>query len=421
MTVITHLCGGVTDSAAVLKARVAPGASSVVARLAQHPVPFGPVAPDANGMVSFTLSGLSPDTDYTGAYEIDGVVFPRVFKFRTFPRQGRKASFSFTAFNCLGNGLGSGYSAAGFSNSPALLHVGDKNPLFNMIVGDWGYYDIITDNQAGFRAAWLNNLSQVNQQALLDNTSLVYMFDDHDGPGNNGNRTSASVPAMLANYREQMPCYPLQPSGPVYHSFTVGRVLFIIGDGRSSRDPNNQAASSSKTMLGLAQRTWMLDLLENTDAAAVIWVISSIWHDTSANGADTWASFSHERDTIAAAVTAYRARGGLFVAINGDNHAMSIDDGTNNPWGGFPIFHFGALDCEYNFKGVWSHGFMGGYGNFGTVEVEDTGDAISIVGTGWSNTRRWVSLRASAPADFIPPGLYRVSGGKLLESTSPVG
>jgi hypothetical protein len=72
--------------------------------------------------------------------------------------------------------------------------------------------------------------------------------------------------------------------------------------------------------------------------------------------------------------------------LSGDAHMVAIDDGTNSGYGGagFPVFQAAALDRPGGVKGgPYSEGTFPGAGQFGTLDVTDTGgDVITLTMTG---------------------------------------
>jgi hypothetical protein len=73
--------------------------------------------------------------------------------------------------------------------------------------------------------------------------------------------------------------------------------------------------------------------------------------------------------------------------LSGDAHALAIDNGSNNTYGGlspgFPVFHAAALDRQGSEKGgPYSEGMFPGGGQFGLVTVHDDGG--SMIEIEWS-------------------------------------
>src|SRR5690606_35105418 len=82
------------------------------------------------------------------------------------------------------------------------------------------------------------------------------------------------------------------PGAPIYQQCQVGRVQFVVTDTRYNRSPNSDADGPSKTMLGPAQKAWLLDLLSTTTAEALVILTQDPWIPT---GMDTWGQFRTEQ------------------------------------------------------------------------------------------------------------------------------
>src|SRR5690606_4041925 len=124
-------------------------------------------------------------------------------------------------------------------------------------LGDACYYDLGSGNHglsssataAQYRGMWDDVLAQPRQAQLYREVPWVYAWDDHDFGPNNSDSTSPGRDNACTVYRERVPSYDL-PAGsganPIYHSFVIGRVLFVVSDVRADREPG-------VTMLGSAQ------------------------------------------------------------------------------------------------------------------------------------------------------------------------
>lgn len=85
---------------------------------------------------------------------------------------------------------------------------------------------------------------------------------------------SPSRQAALKAFSTFVPTYAkgsYQKDSSVYYSFTIGRILFVVTDTSSSRDPLN------KTTLGAEQMDWLhrkfqLAARKPKEFAAIIWV-----------------------------------------------------------------------------------------------------------------------------------------------------
>ena len=167
-----------------------------------------------------------------------------------------------------------------------------------------------------------------------------YVWDDHDYGPNDAGAASPTRDAVRAAYRTAVPHYEL-PSGDgaINQAFTIGRVRFVITDGRSER--------TAGSLLGDEQRRWLIDELTAAGRthALVVWANATPWIGAAREGADTWAGFGEERAEIGQAL----ADAGIdnLVMVSGDAHMVAIDDGTNSGYaaggeGGFPVLQAAA-------------------------------------------------------------------------------
>jgi hypothetical protein len=191
----------------------------------------------------------------------------------------------------------------------------------------------------------------------------------------------------MAVYRNLVPHYPLRGNdAPIFQAFTIGRVRVIITDTRSARDANG-------SMLGAEQLAWFEDELTRAvdDHPFVLWVNPDPWIAAVEPGADHWGGYAQERQHLAELVVRLRFPGLLM--LSGDAHMLAIDDGTHNTYGGtgpgFPVFHAGALDRPGSLKGgPYSEGAVPDGGQFGVIEVIDTGAELQVrlIGRKWDGS-----------------------------------
>lgn len=394
--------GAVTASSAWVRSRVT--GSSVRLAVADNPrlvgaAHYGPVSPTTDSIASITATDLESNARYWYALEVDGHLDRTTTgRFATHPPLGAPASFSFAAASCAG-----ARDEDRVSNSPVFETILSHHPqsLFFAHMGDLHYRDIgsgrFVEGHAieRFREAYDDVLAHPRQHALYRNMPIEYMWDDHDFGPNNADETSPGRENAALAYRERVPHYPL-PAGdgaqPVYHHFQVGRVLFVATDLRFDRDPNRDPDSPTKTMLGVTQKAWLDSLLGSSDAETLVWINTAQWMGTST---DSWWLFAHERDEL---VQMFGDHGWLdrMLQISGDKHTLAIDTGGGNEWGGFPVFLFASLDCNWDEipEEQYDTGPTSpGNNRYGTISVTDTGRAIRIVGTGWIGSRPWRTHR----------------------------
>ena len=271
--------GGVTPTAAIVKAKLArEGLNTKLLvsgnPLLTSPLRIGPVVSETNhhDLVAFAVEHLEPDTQYYYALEIDGHVDRRKRgAFHTFPAPG-PASFQIAFASCGRTG----------STRDVYDRIREHHPLFYMNMGDFHYQDISTNRPELFRAAYDAVLASPQQADLYRAIPLVYMWDDHDYGGNNASRKSKTHVAARDTYDEYVPHYPFadpHEEAPIYQSFVVGRVKFILTDLRSERDDPKDKDNAKKSMMGSRQKKWFKDelLASNGKYPLICWMSSVPW------------------------------------------------------------------------------------------------------------------------------------------------
>lgn len=400
---VTHMAvGAVSATTARVKAKVS-GTGTFRLAVSLNSGMTSPVfhgsTTASNSMVDLTATGLTANTEYWFRIEQGGVIQTAFTgHFKTFPVAGTQASYSFAVASCA-NGSLDPYPTAGpphphVSNSPVFDSIRLRNPLFFAHIGDAHYRNIETADTTAFRLAYDDWLGAPRQHELYRNVPQVYVWDDHDFGPNNSDSTSAGRAVSAATYRERIPSYTL-PAGagdnPIYHSFQVGRILFIVSDTRHQRSPNSTPDGPSKTMLGTAQKTWMRNLLENPPAnsEALVWLNPTPWL---LSAGDSWGGFATERAELGAMFeeTGWSDR---MICLNGDYHGLGIDTGGNNDWGGFPSAVLGSLDSLVSpgsGSAAWDLSQSSpGSRRYGVIGVDDQGDWIDLTITGYADDFLW--------------------------------
>ena len=293
-------------------------------------------------VVRLSITGLTADTEYFYAIEIDGTIdMSKIGTFKTIAAGGS------LSFRCAFAGDATTGSSHGIFDT-----IRAADPLFFIHMGDLHYQNIAVNDTDMFEAAYDAVLNGARQHQLFREVPTVYIFDDHDYGDNNSDGTSPSHDAALTTYRRRVPHYPLVETGdtdPVYFTFEVGRVMFIVTDLRSEATPDAATDNSSKTMMGTTQKTWFKSLLSDpgNSGKLFVWVCSRVWGATTGAGKDSWGGFNTERVELADHIKANCA--GRFLVLSADMHALAIDDGTNHDFatgGGAPTPTFQAAPLD---------------------------------------------------------------------------
>ena len=344
--------------------------------------------------------------------------------FRTLPEPNGPVSFSFAASSCAGN-AGSTGTPVGNVLRPERISNHDVFGLLaeRAVAEDWAffhhggdlhYYDLGSDpgvvpdaSVANLRRAVDDVFRQPNQAALMRSVAWSYMDDDHDWVGGNNSHGVGNPDrdAALQVWRERWSHPPLgdeDPDAARYHSFQVGRVLFMVADVRADRDPIDDPDDENKTMLGAAQKAWMDTTLDESDAALVIWLMGSQWQRSS--GSDTWAGYTHERAEVAAMFAA-RGFAGRVLIVQGDAHSNGASTARNVFSHGISVVQFAALDSTPSGPGLASE-FDGPFFNqrnqYGVLHVIDDGDTVRVDVEFYSMATLQGTFTFTTPPPFVP-------------------
>jgi len=329
------------------------------------------LTPDEHGVVRATVDGLRPSTGYRFEVVVDGEADTTrgAGSFRT-PGVGAD-SFRVALSSCARVG----------SNGRVFDAIAAADPLVYLAMGDIHYANIGVNSPDAFRSAYDRLLTEPGQATLYRQVPIAYVWDDHDYGPNDGDSSSPSRPAARQVYREVVPHAGVTPGdAPINQAFTIGRVRFVMTDGRSERTPDS--------MLGETQLTWLLEELTTSSRthALVVWVNPVPWIVEAREGGDNWSGFADERRFIANAIA--EADIDNLMMLSGDAHMVALDDGSNSDYSndggaGFPVFHAAPLDRPGSIKGgPYSDGAFDGSGQFGLLDIADDGDTISLTATG---------------------------------------
>jgi prolyl oligopeptidase len=446
--------GALTPKSAIVKARLKYPNLSTRLWVSKdpnftRPLQLGPAQSQSSygNVVSFAIPKLEPDTSYHYAFEIEGRLERRkAGSFKTLPSPG-PASFQFAFASCARTG----------STREVFDRIRELQPLFFLHMGDFHYLDIQTNDLRQFRAAYDQVLASPQQSDLYRQVPIIYMWDDHDYGGNSATKKSKTHEAARRAYEEIVPHYPLvQPSSPtpIHHSFTVGRVKFILTDLRSERDDPKKRDGPSKSMMGEDQKRWFKQelLSANGKYPLICWISTIPWvgtygkspyarlkpdvygfihhtnsslfqYKTNRDGTvrlsepppgeeDHWSAFATERREIADFIAENHIQG--LCIVHGDSHMLAADDGSNSDYSRsgharIPVMCAGPLEQNPSIKGgPYSQGVYRvrdskGESAFGLMSILDLGDRIEVVYSGRNQrNEEKISLQFAVPAKPVP-------------------
>jgi alkaline phosphatase D len=270
-----------------------------------------------------------------------------------------------------------------------------------------------------FFAHWRYNRADPAVQHFLSRTPVYVQWDDHEvvndfGAGwdhwNAHTTARPGFPTLVKAGRAAFFAWaPLQrhPAEPdrIYRSFRWGRhvELFIV-DARSYRSRNDAPDGPRKTLLGAAQRDWLVAGLTGSRATFKIVAIdvplslatgtepALMGRDAVANGSDDPAAartgFEAEVGGILKALDAARVRGLVFLAtdvhhpelihhavdLDGDGRSLRFLELLSGPLRavrGRPY----PLDPTFAPRSLWADGDLD---NFGELDIEPHGDGAHL-------------------------------------------
>jgi alkaline phosphatase D len=261
-------------------------------------------------------------------------------------------------------------------------------------------YDFVAHRLADFWAKHLYNRQDPAGQAYFRRTSVYAIWDDHEV---RNDFSGPAEPLTEVGRRAFIDYFPIQPPreepGRLYRKFRWGSLLEVfILDTRQYRSPDADPDGPGKTMLGAAQRRWLID---SVSASTAVWkvVVSSVplsvptggrahdsWSNASAQGVpdEHGTGFAVERDLILRTLRQRGVRNLVFLAA--DVHfAQLIRHHPTTEWS-FHEFIAGPLsaspgrprplDQGLNPRSLWS---LGGTNTFGDVAIDTGGLTVRIV------------------------------------------
>ncbi len=313
------------------------------------------VEPESDLTAKLALSGLRPGTRY--AVRVSQGPARAEAEFVTAPPPDAPARVSFVWSGDLGGG---GYCRPEDGGYRIFRPMRERRPDFLLLVGDIIYADVPCDRTgvvpgAEFRALTLAQYRARHRyqhgdpslQALLRGTSVYAIWDDHEVRNDFAGPYDALMPVgrrALLDYWPIAP--PAEAPARLYRRFRWGRLLEIfILDTRQYRSRNSDPDGPDKTMLGAAQKRW---LLEGVTASTAVWkvVVSSVSLSipTGRPGArDSWTSaspyglpvegdgFPTERDAILAHFARHRVTNLVFLVAD-VHHAEAIRHQPTPEW-----------------------------------------------------------------------------------------
>jgi alkaline phosphatase D len=404
--------GGVSPRAAVLWVRV-PGPGSVTVDVAGAPgqsssrLEAEPSAA-ADWTAKLALPGLRPGQrhGYRVRWQDRGVDG----EFVTPPDPGEPVPLVLAWSGDLGS---AGHCRAPAGEYRVFRALAGRRPDLFVFVGDIIYADhrcrlgdsfpggdFVAVDLAGFHRKHRYNREDPAAAAFYRTAAVEAIWDDHDV---RNDFDGLSEPLMPVGRRALLDYWPIAESpaepGRLYRRLRWGRLaeLWVL-DTRQYRSPNAMADGPGKTMLGQAQRHWLLDGLRASDATWKLVVTSvSLSVATGRDARDGWANgsfhlfrrgtptgFEHELGEIVRQLAAARVRNVVWLGAD-IHHAEVI---RHAPWPGLAFHELLAGPLQ---AGTSQAGFLddtlgptrlyaeGGFYNFGELRIQPAGLEVRII------------------------------------------
>jgi PhoD-like phosphatase len=204
---------------------------------------------------------------------------------------------------------------------PTFDQIAERGPDAFVWQGDLNYPDTVgplAQTVAGYAGIWRDFLANPKMDAIFGSTHFAAQRDDHDygiQDANSGNL----VPFGLAPWEGLV-------ENRVYYRFSAGLADFWVLDQRRFKSDPEAPDTETKTLLGPAQREWLLRTLAASTAPFKVICSPCTLAPLSANARDgSWATgFTAERDLLLEHIREHVSGRALFVT--GDTHwTMAYD------------------------------------------------------------------------------------------------
>lgn len=359
------LAGDITDTRAAVWTRTG---GSVQARLEYAPSPglIGattvplPIGAQADFTAKVELGGLQPDTRYyyrAVAEAGNRRTLTRLATFRTAPSPAAAEGVAFA--------WGADLSGR-FKPFRIFDAIRAQQPQFFLFLGDTVYADIDSPGRTldDYRGVYRRNREDDSFQTFMRAVPVYAVWDDHE-VANNFDRTHPRIPIGRQAFFEYWPVR-VDPSDParLYRSVRWGKLVEVfILDTRQYRAPASDRDTPAKSMLGPAQKGWLLDGLRSSDAVFKV-IASSV--PLKYHGVDSWEGYRSERQEL----FDFIAQNGIrrVVVLCGDVHYAAVlrhDVGIVEAIAG-PLAMFinrrrpaaGEPETEFTYSGSFSFGLV---------------------------------------------------------------
>ena len=361
------------------------------------------------------LEGLSPSTGYRYRVLVgqkDDTDESVSGKFVTAPSDDKSEGQTFLWSGDLGGQQQCRRPSSGYAIFDRMLA---QQPSFAVLLGDLIYSDnpcpsppnvpgsdFLASSLDGYRAKHRYQREDLSLRRFLAAVPVYAIWDDHEVRNNFSGPHESLMEAGRRAFLEYWPIQTLpQEPSRLYRRFRRGAHLEVFMlDTRQYRSANVEKDGPHKTMLGAAQRDWLLDGLVRSTATWKV-IVTSVPLSNQKGGTlevpgnDSWArggdgtGFQTELRKIVSTILEQGIRNVVWLA--GDVHYAQVNayDADGDGIADFHEFICGPLSAGYG-RPVSPNADLrpttvysaGGFSNFGSVSIEGTALRLTIIDAG---------------------------------------
>ncbi len=303
--------------------------------------------PERDYTVKVDVSGLRPATRYFYRWSWEGHPSP-VGETKTLPEQVDHLRIAVVSCQHYGAGFYTAYRSIAEDRPDLLVHLGDwiyEFPTYGSIAARPDPVGVACDLPS-YRAKHRLYRSDPDFQRALQLIPVAAIWDDHEVQNDYSGKGARfySPERLQAAYRAYFEYVPIrqQEAFRIYRSFRIGELAeLFLTDGRQYRDEDvchpaffppaeaaKEALSPGRSMLGPAQREWLLQGLSRSRALWKLIGSGDLMMDVRIGGlpisVDSWDGFAWEKEQILAALATRKIEN--VVVLSGDTHIFSFGE-----------------------------------------------------------------------------------------------
>ena len=347
-----------------------------------------------SGWGNVVFTGLTQNTTYGVKFVVDGVEQTDAsLSVKTLPTPGAALNYTMVTGSCQFTG----------SNHPVWDVIRGLNPRVLAHMGDLHNGD--ATDVAAWRTAVESSLTASKMKQLLEQTPLIWTWDNHDrvitNPTGTGTGLNLGETDQVTNTeaRKLFGSSGWSSSDTFGRTYVIGRVRYIQTDQWTVRD-DGDGDPAPRTFLGATQKQWFKDTLAAATEPVIVWLCQ--WTGQNhANG--RWNSFPEETTELENWINQRPGIKRRMVMIGGDSHSLQVTDGTRTPaqgqrFAGIPNYNISGFNRSSD-AGQGGAGWLvdvplrtsaqleADWGGFSQVDITDDGTTLTF---------KWTAVRVNA-------------------------